>query len=180
MGMTNLDSLTLSGPLTVAGGVVQATTSQVTVYAAGDLPPATSTTGTDTTPVVTETYVSRVAVWANATVTGISLLNGSAVAGNVHVGLFNAAGVLVAESASTAQAGIATLQDIPFTTPYAAVGPGLYFIGVQFNNTSARFRSFPFGRFTAFKKTGETYGTFTTLTSPNSFTANLGPIALTY
>jgi hypothetical protein len=152
----------------------------ITVFATGDAPPSTTTTGTDTTPSVTETYVARVRIGNNATITGVSLLNGSAVAGNVTAILYNSNGVPVAQSASTAQSGTAAYQDFAFAAPFKAVGPGLYFLGFQFNNTSARFRTHILGRFTAFKKTGETYGTATAVTSPNSFTTAVGPIASTY
>lgn len=152
----------------------------ITVYHTGDAAPSTTTTGTDTTPVVTETYVCRVAVHCNARITGVSLLNGSAVAGNVTAILYDSNGVPLAQSASTAQSGTAAYQQIPFATAFDAVGPGLYFVGLQFNNVAARFRTHILGNFTAFKKTGETYGTATTLTSPNSFTTGQGPIASTY
>lgn len=152
----------------------------ITVYHTGDAPAMVATDGTDTTPAVTETYIARVFVNANAVLTGVAILNGSAVAGNVTVILYNENGTPVAQSASTAQAGIAAYQQIPFATPFAAQGPGLYFVGVQFNNTGARFRTHAVGVFTAFKKTGETYGTATAITSPNSFTTGQGPIASTY
>lgn len=161
-------------------GISLGTRGAISVYATGDAPPATTTTGTDTTPAVTETYIARVFIVANTLLTGVSLLNGSAVAGNVTAILYDASGAPVAKSASTAQSGTAALQDFAFTTPYAAIGPGQYFIGVQFDSTSARFRTHILGRFTAFKKTGETYGTATTVTSPNSFTTGVGPIASTY
>lgn len=167
-----------TGSQLAKGGV--GTRGSVSVFSTGSAPAMTTTTGTDTTPVVTETYVARVFIPANTTLTGIALLNGSAVAGNVVVGLYNAEGQPVAQSASTAQAGTAAYQSIPFATPYQAQGPGLFFVGVQFNNVAARFRTHILGVFTAFKKTGETFGTLTTLTSPNSFTTGQGPIASTY
>lgn len=162
------------------GGISFGGRGGVTVYHTGEVSPQTTTTGTDTTPATTETYVARVFIPANALITGISLLNGSAVAGNVTAILYDWNGAPVAQSASTAQSGTAAFQDFALATPYQAVGPGLYFIGFQFNNTSARFRTHILGRFTAFKKTGETYGTATALTSPNSFTTGVGPIASTY
>jgi hypothetical protein len=165
---------------TAQRGVSLANRGAVTVFNSGDAPPPTTTSGTDTTPSVTETYVSRVFIPANATITGAALLNGSAVAGSVTAILYNSAGVPVAQSASTAQSGTAAYQDFAFAAPFKAVGPGLYFLGFQFNNTSARFRTHILGRFTAFKKTGETYGTATAVTSPNSFTTAVGPIASTY
>lgn len=162
------------------GGIGFFNRGAVTVFHTGEASPQTTTTGTDTTPVVTETYVARVFIPANALLTGASLLNGSAVAGNVTAILYDWNGLPITQSASTAQSGTAAFQDFAFAAPYLAAGPGLYFIGFQFNNTSARFRSHVLGRFTAFKKTGETYGTATALTNPNSFTTGVGAIASTY
>ena len=150
------------------------------VVSTGDAVPMTTTTGTDTTPVVTETYVARAFLPVNATINGVSILNGSAVAGNVTVILYDANGVPVAQSASTAQSGTAAYQQIPFAAAFQAQGPGRYFVGVQFNNTSARFRSHILGNFPAFKKTGETFGTATALTLVSTFTTGVGPIASTY
>lgn len=152
----------------------------VSVFHTGETGPLTTTTGTDTTPVVTETYIARVFLPINTVLTGVSLLNGSAVGGNVVGVLYDKDGVPVAQSASTAQSGTAAYQAFPFTATYTATGPGLYFIGFQFNNVAARFRTHILGVFTAFKKTGETYGTTTTVTSPNTFTTGVGPIASTY
>lgn len=152
----------------------------VTVFHTGETSPTTTTTGTDTTPVVTETYFARVFVPVNTTITGIALLNGSAVAGNATAILYDQDGVPLAQSASTAQSGTAAYQDFALATPYEAVGPGRYFVGFQFNNTSARFRTHILGRFTTGKKTGETYGTATALTIPTTFTTGVGPVASTY
>ena len=146
----------------------------------GDAPAMVATVGTDTTPSITETYVARVFLPTNATVTGVAILNGSLVAGNVMAILYNAAGVPVAQSASTAQAGAAGYQQIAFTAPFAAQGPGRYFIGVQCNNVGARLRTHAVGVFPAFKKTGETFGTATALTTVSTFTTAVGPIASTY
>lgn len=150
-----------------------------TVFHSGAVGPSTTTTGTDTTPAVTETYVCEVHVPLNAQLTGVSLLNGSAAAGNVTVILYDSNGVPIAQSATTAQSGTAAYQKIPFATAYNAKGPAKYFIGVQFDSTSARFRSHILGNFIAGKKTGETYGTATAITT-STFTTNLGPIADVY
>lgn len=153
---------------------------EISVFATLSNPATSATQGTDTTPVTTTTYVARVYIDSNTTLTGISILNGSAVAGNATVALYDNTGRVVAQSASTAQAGTAAFQQIPFAAPYRAQGPGLYFVGVQFNNTGARFRTHAVGNATTATITGGTYGTFTAFTSPNSFTANVGPIAETY
>lgn len=162
------------------GGISLGGRGAISVFHTGGVGANTTTMGTDTTPSVTETYVARVFVEANTTLTGVSLLNGSAVAGNVTAILYDWNGAPVAQSASTAQSGTAALQAFAFATPYQAVGPGQYFVGFQFNNTSARFRTHAIGAFTAFKKTGETYGTATAITSPNTFTTGQGPVASTY
>jgi hypothetical protein len=150
-----------------------------TVFHSGAVGPATPTTGNDTTPSVTETYISEVFVPCNTQLTGVALLNGSAVAGNVTAYLYDSNGNVVAATASTAQAGTAAYQQIPFSAVVQAKGPARYFIGVQFNNTGARFRSHILGNFIAGKKTGETYGTPTAIAT-STFTTNLGPIADLY
>jgi len=150
------------------------------VISTGDAGAHTTTTGNDTTPVVTETYIARVFMPVNASLTGVSLLNGSAVAGNVVGILYNSDGVPIAQTASTAQSGTAGYQQIPFTAPINIQGPGRYWVGFQFNNVSARFRTHIVGNFPAFKKTGETFGTATALTPVITFTTAVGPIAATY
>jgi len=150
------------------------------LIATGDVIPVVAATGTDTTPVVTETYIAELAVRAQGVkATGVSLLNGTLVAGNVKVYLYNAAGKVIASSASVAQAGAAAYQRIPFSSPIKLV-PGTYYIGLQMNNTGGRFRSHLFGDFGSSKKTGEVFGTGTTITPPTTFTASLGPIASLY
>lgn len=174
-------TLSVSGILTPTGGIAAAAGSAVpTVFHSGNAAPDTTTTGTDTTPVVTETYIVEVFVPLNCSLTGISLLNGSAVAGNIQLALANSAGVIVAQTASTAAAGTGGYQKVPFTAPYAALGPAKYFILLQNNNVANRYRSHVLGNFGASKKTAEVYGTFTTITPPVTFTTGQGPIADTY
>jgi hypothetical protein len=149
-------------------------------YATGEATATSTTMGTDTTPVVTEVYIARFFMDCNSTLTGIALLNGSAVAGNVTAWLCDGAGNPLANSASTAQSGTAAYQQIPFTNPIKLKGPGVYLIALQFDSTSARFRSWPLGNFLAGKLTGQVYGTLAKFTPPVGFTANLGPVASTY
>ena len=107
---------------------------------------------------------------------GFALLNGSAVAGNVKVGLYDRLGRLVAESASTAQSGTAAFQRINWTKSINLT-PGTYYVGVTFDNTGARFRAHPFGNFGATKATGLAYGTLPkTISPPTTFTTNLAPV----
>lgn len=178
-----IGTMSISGILTPTGGIAAAGGfSAPSVYHSGGMAPSTTTTGTDTTPVVTETYIAEVFVEANCTLTGVAVLNGSAVAGNMQISLADSTGapIAAAQTASTAVAGTAAYQKVPFVTPYAAKGPAKYFILLQNNNVANRYRSHILGNFGASKKTGETYGVFTAVTPPTTFTTNLGPIADTY
>lgn len=151
-----------------------------TTSATGDAAPMTATTGTDTTPATTETYIAEVFIPHNQTVTGVSILNGSAAAGNVTVILYDENGKVLGTSASTAQSGTAAYQAIPLATAVNAVGPAQHFVGVQFSSTSARFRTHTVGVFPASKTTGGTYGTVPAITTPTTFTTAVGPIASVY
>lgn len=172
-------STTTTGNATVGGLIGPGT--QSTVFHTGGIGPGVAAFGTDTTPVVTETYICQVDIPENATLTGLSVLNGSAVSGNINVGLANSSGAVVAQSATTtAGSGTNAYQQIPFTTTYAAVGPAKYFALVQYSATTARYRTHILGNFGAAKKTSETYGTLTTVTPPTTFATAGAIVADTY
>lgn len=139
-----------------------------------------TTMGTDTTPVVTEEYVVQVFVPHNFKSTGFSVLNGSAVAGNMQIALYDSNGAIVAITASTAASGTAALQAVPWSATVDLKGPAAYYVGVQNNNTSNRLRTHAIGAFPASKKTSQTYGTFTALTVPTTFTTGVGPVGSLY
>lgn len=160
----------------VAGGA------SVRLSSTGGVVPPTLTSGTDTTPVVTEVYLAETEVSIGGPATGIALLNGSAVAGNVWIGLYDYSGALIASCApaGVAQAGIAVYQQIPFTAPVQLVD-GTFYIAIAFNNVAARFRSIVVGAFGAGKLTGQVFGTPPVAPAlPTTFTTNLGPIASLY
>jgi hypothetical protein len=152
-----------------------------TVFHSGGATPVAVSSGTDATAVNTETYIVEVFVPANATLTGVSVLHLATSTGNVQFSLADSAGVPIAAAvtASTAATGSAAYQKVPFAVAYAAKGPAKYFILMQ-NSGSNHYRAHALGNFGAAKKTGETYGTFTTVTPPTTFTADLGPIADVY
>ncbi len=172
-----------AGAITSTGGVAPAGgfATKARLFHSGGIPARLNTDGTDSTPVITEVYYAEVFIDANTTVTGVSNFNGSVASGNLKVGLFNSSGALVATSASTAMSGTDAYQRIPFTTPYSAVGPATYYIGVIVDNTTARINTHVFGDFVAAKQTGQVYATgFTTITLATTFTTGLGPIASLY
>lgn len=141
--------------------------------------------GTDTTPVSGTTYWAEVWLPANMTITGVSTLNGSAAANSVNVAIYAGAnGSALANSAlaGTAESGTNAFQDVPFTGTYPAVGPARYYVGIQYNGTSARFRTVAASTFVDVLTTSATgtFGTFPALTVPTTFTAGVGPIACFY
>ena len=156
----------------------------------GGEPAIASTSGTEITPVITEIYLAEIFIPANATITGVAIFNGAAAANNVKVGLYTAAGVLVATNATggagTAQAGTDAYQRVPFTSAYTAKGPATYYVGLIFDGTTARANAHVVGNFGAGKLTGHVFSTamettaVTGLTMPTTFTTALGPIASLY
>lgn len=172
---------THTGAVTLTGGI-----------ALGDLfhnfmgwRPSTLTSGTSTTPSATHVYVSQIVVPFNSTLTGIYLNNGATVGTNKYVAiLYNSAGAVVANStlSGITTSGADGYQILAFTGTYAAV-TGTYWIGIQVNGTTDRFRSVPaVGQFAGYTGdiTGQTFGTAATITPPTSFTADVGPVAFTY
>lgn len=151
-----------------------------TCFHTGGVGANSTTMGTDTTPSVTEEYVCEVFVPVNALITGISVLNGSAVAGNMQCALYDSNGVIITTTASTAASGTAAFQQVAWAAAQNLKGPAKYFVGVQNNNTSNRLRTHAVGNFGASKKTSQTYGTFVALTVPTTFTTALGPVADLY
>lgn len=171
-----------TGQGNISGSAQSSVTKAVHFYAGGVVPIAT-TTGTDTAGINGTLWISEIFIPANCTVTGISYLIGS-VGGTdkVVVALFNSAGAIVANSvldASVTVGTTATFQRVPFTAPVAVVGPGLYYVGVQTNGTTAKVRTQPFGNHNA-GTVSQVFDTLVAITPPATFTASTGPIALLY
>lgn len=154
---------------------------------AGTWQPIAATSGTDTACTNGTAYVGSVFLGANATVTGIQYLVGS-VGGtdSVVASLHDSAGTLLANSAlAGAVVGTAAqVQQVAFTSTYAAKGPGWYFVALTFNGATAKFRSVP-----AYCNAGsgvigngvtQTFGTAATFTAPTTFTADKVPVASLY
>lgn len=177
-------TLTVTGAYTPTGGISAAGGfSQSPRYiSTGNRGATALTTGTDTAFVTTDTYIAELFIDGNMTITGVSVLQGTTTgAGHISVALANSSGVVVANSATTTTTGTATTYTkVAFSAPYAAVGPATYYVLVQGDSTSDHIRMHAAGNFGASLKTSETYGTFTTITPPTTFTAAQGPIADLY
>ena len=183
---TGMGAFTFDGLVTATAGLSFATGSTV-FWAKGGTPVAVAT-GTDTAPSAGARYWVELEIPHNATITGLSYLVGS-VGGtdSVMVNLFNGAGSLVATSKKTGVAHgnivgtAAEIQSVPFTVTYAAVA-GKYFASVQFNGTTARFRTYliPGSKFVASTAAG-TYDTaVASITPGTTWTVSQGPIIATY
>jgi hypothetical protein len=183
---TGMGAATFDGLVTATAGLSFASGSTV-FWAKGGAPTAVAT-GTDTQPAAGTRYWVELDIPYNATLTGLSYLVGT-VGGtdSVMVNLFDSAGALVATSKKTGVAHgnivgtAAELQSVPFTATYAAVG-GKYFAAIQFNGTTARFRSYliPGSKFVASSASG-TYDTAAASITPGTtWTVSKGPILATY
>jgi filamentous hemagglutinin family protein len=180
-------AVTFGSAATLPGGQPQSGAVQSTVFHSGGAAPfgSLTTNYTQTKLVTTDTYFCEVFIPDNATITGISIVNGhtTSASGNINVGLANSSGVVVASSATTnAQSTADTYQQIPFSAPYNAIGPAKYFICVQGSQTTGYIATHTAGNFSANLKTTETYGTFVTTASyaTTTFTTADGPVADTY
>lgn len=181
-GSTLTGATTVTGAVTPTGGIAAGggfTASPRNIHTGGE-PAIATTSGSNLDIVTTETYKAEVFIPCNMTITGIAVFNGTAVAGNLTVGLANSSGASVANSASTAASGTTAYQRIALTTPYAAKGPATYYVWVQGNNTGGDIRTHTVGNFSAEKSTGDTYGTYVTATPATTFTTAVGPIASLY
>lgn len=178
---TGTNTLKTDGTFQPVLGLVSPTASRVNNYVAGQAP-ATATSGTDTTPVSGTIFFGQVFIPANVTLTGISYLIGT-VGGtnNVIVALYNNAGTLVKNSSlsGTLVGTLATMQRVPFTASYAAIGPAFYWVSVSMNGTTARLRTHTFGDHAAASTTG-VFGTLANISPVTTFTANTAPYAMTY
>jgi len=156
------------------------------IWAAG-WPAATLTSGTDTTGIANQQWIAPVWVPCNTTLNGVSYLIGT-VGGTDRAiaALYNAAGTTLLANSTTASGGtvvgtLATMQALAFTTPYAAVGPGLYWITIQTNSTTAHIRTVPLGTaFTGIQAAGGATPAATITSVPTTFTAAYAPVAELY
>lgn len=182
--LTATGTFSSTGAYTPTGGIGPAAgfTISPRLVMTGNWKPLAITDGTEVTCVATTTYVAELFIPANMTVTGVALVNATAVAGNIQVGLATSAGAPIAAalSASTAASGTAVYQRVPFATPYAAKGPATYYVQLQCNNVGYKFRSHTIGDFGAQSQAAGTFGTFVSFAPAGTFTTAVGPVASLY
>jgi hypothetical protein len=145
-------------------------------------PPATLTSGTDTTGIAQAIWVTEHQIEKNTLITGISYLIGTVGGTDKAIAiLYSSTGAVLATSAlaGTTVGTLATFQRLAFVTPFQA-GPGLYYIGIQTNGTTAHIRTQAGGDHNTGEITGQTFGTPTAITVPTTFTTANGPYVMTY
>jgi hypothetical protein len=188
--MSGFTTAAFSGAISANGGIVVSGFGPV-VWAKGG-PVALATSGTDKACANGTRFWVSIDIPYNVSLTGVAYLVGS-VGGtdSVVVQLCNSSGVEVATSKMTglhhgAIVGTAAqFQSCPFyvgATPTAyTAASGKYFIVVQFNGTTAKFRTYPIPgcKFIAGSVAG-TWDTKANITPGSSFTVDVGPIAMTY
>jgi hypothetical protein len=180
----------VTGVTTPTGGVAGATATGATAaavptsYFSGQVGIVSATGQHNTTATNTTFYLCEIFIPVNCTITGLSLLNGTAAAaGNIQLALYSGDGsILAANTASTAMSGTSVYQQVAFTPgTYAAVGPAKYYVMATFSSSSASFETHTLGNFTTGTLTSQTYGTLpASITPPTSFTTNVGPVISTY
>lgn len=139
---------------------------------------------TDKTMVAGTRYFSSVNIGQPATFTGMRAFVGTTGGTDLwDFELHSPTGALLATSLATGTtAGTAsTWQTLAFVTPYTVTVPGLYWLAVQSNGTTAKLATLNSVTNSTFTGSGTgTLGTAASITPTTSYTANLGPLALLY
>lgn len=87
-------------------------------------------------PVANKAYSIPFFVYSPITIAKMFILNGSAVSGNVDVGIYEGKGVAkIVSSGSTAQSGTNVIQEFDITD--TLLNPGIYFMALSIDNTTA-------------------------------------------
>ena len=135
----------------------------------------------------TTMYCTEMNIKGNKLLTGLTVLNGTTVTGNLrYVILFDGSGNLLANSALAGQASVtaSVYETYPFVTKYMAVGPAQYFACLQDNaagTTTVRMAVTGQADQVLTKgTTGATFGTIPTFTVPTTFTTAVGPFMGAY
>jgi len=131
-------------------------------------------------------WFSQVSIPYNSTLTGACVLNGATVGTDKWiVALYDSTGALVANSATagTTTATASKYQCIAFTAQVNVVGPQTYYLALQGNGTTDNFQSYAANgaptNYGTNSQTG-TFGTLASITPTVTFTANKGPLMMTY
>ena len=177
-----------TGTLDIDAGLAYVTQSLV-VYAVGG-PPQGGTDGASITADDGDRHISQIFVPYTTSVTGIFYLVG-ATGGtdSVVCELFTSAGVLVTGATTAASAtasgdivgAAAEIHNVPFTGGAVSIDPGVYYISVQFDGTTATYAAYevPGSKFVALTE-GGTAWTPASITPGTAYVDSEGPIGGIY
>lgn len=98
---------------------------------------ATAAPASATWPTTNKAFYYPFTISQGLTVTKMWAINGAAVSGNVDIGIYNAAGARLVSKGSTAQSGTNAMQVFDVTD--TVLGPGLYFLALNMDNTTGTF-----------------------------------------
>lgn len=189
--LRSLDSTAIGGPVVVemSKAIGKAAFEEIggaavlsNVWTAG-IPIALATAGNDTACTNGDVFWCALYVETPMQINGVNFLIGSVGGTDKAIAaLYDASGALLANSAlAGATVGTAAnMQALDFVTP-VTVQPGTYYVAMQFNGTTAKFRTHtvPGQKFVTGSVAG-TFGTLAAITPGTTYTANKGVIAVTY
>lgn len=183
LGSATVTSLSVTEAVTATAGIIGSTYTRISNIPIGAV--AFASLGTNTTPTAGTIYVTEFSVPINMDITGLAAMNGGTVGTDKAIyAIYSAAGALLA---TTALAGVTTaganaFQEIALTTTYPAIGGRRYFLAVQYNGNTTRFRSIAAS--TYLNLTISQAGSFGTLAAldplPTATVADVGPIMYAY
>jgi hypothetical protein len=165
------------------------TGSNVPGFFVGNWNPNTAESGTDTTPAEKKLFTGSLFLPVNKKIKGIGYLVGSVGGTNkVVAGLFDSTGTLLAHTSETTEgATVGTakeVQELELTTPYSALGPGLYYVGITMNGGTARIRTIPSNTIgsNVYSKeiTISAKNTLANITAPTAVEQGKAPVAWVY
>lgn len=147
--------------------------------------PVATTTGTNSAAVTNQAFIGQVWVPVNQTFNGVAFLIGTTGGTDkAIVALYDSAGNLLANSTTTGSGTTvgtgSTIQSVPFTSSYAAKGPGSYFLSVQYSGQTAKIQTIPLGVGASAVQTATVAAPLATITVPTTFAANASPVASLY
>lgn len=167
------------------------------IYPSGTFPgayvggwhPVAATSGTDIAFAEKQLFTGSVFLPFKKTITGIAYLLGAEGGTNkVIAALFDSAGNKVANSSETTEGTVAgtkeTIQKLAFTSTYEAE-PGLYYVGITGNGTTAKLRTIPAqtasdNTFADKIEIATKNSVPASITVPTTFTAAEAPVAMIY
>lgn len=170
------------GPISGIGTSVNTSLGNQTFYPSAAGVAAAGTTGTNTSDVANQFFLTPMYIGNIVKVTGLAfLVGGTQGSDNALVAIWDANGTLLATSAlaGAAWGSTNTYQKVALTAAITIPGPAWYWTGVQGNGTTSKIQTVPHAFFNSNVLAG-TFGTVGNITPPTTNNANTAPYMATY